>query len=154
MKYNQLEKHTAKPVTKIITYQNKKLAKLINSTDNFYQGHFENMPKGKIFVQFKGHIPIYIKGEYYLFQRLQIQQWERLDLPDAEKITKSSKELLKELLKAIEINRVHDEDGQNGFFSKDNSEGTLKGDVAYCYVNPNIPDGYWENHLLETKFIE
>lgn len=154
MEYDILEKHCAIPITEIIQSQNKKLTKLINSTNKFWQGDFIKKPKGKILVQYKGHVPIFIKNEYYLFQRLQIQQWERTDIDDGNKIIKTSKELLKELLKEIGINRIHDEDGCNGYFSKNNSEKITKEDTAYCYVNPNMPKGYWRNHLLETRFIE
>jgi len=154
MKYNVLEKNNAKTVTDIISDQNKKLTNLINNTDLFWRGFYENMPKGKIHVKFRGHVPFYIDSEYYLFQRVEIQQYERLNMDGSEKITKKSADLLKRLLKDIKINRIHDEDGCNGFFSKDRSNPTLKDEVAYCYINPDIPDGYWENHLLETSYIE
>lgn len=156
MKMNkEMNSNTAISVTKIIKSQNDKLEKLINKTDNFYVGWIENCPDNKIFVSFRGSVPIYINKEYYLFQRIEINQYERQDISEPkDKIKKSSKELLLELLDKIKIKRIYDEDGQNGIFTKVEKTKNSLEDSAYCYVNPFIPNGYWENHILETRYIE
>ncbi len=149
MKYDQLEKHTAKPATNIIESQNKKLTELINNTGKFWHGWAGKKPKDKILVTYSGYILICINGEYYIFQRLQVvQQWERLDIESGEKIIVSSITLLKELIAEIGINRIHGEDYGNGFYKNIHHDNLMKLDEAYCYVNPDIPNGYWKQNTL------
>ena len=154
MKYGILKKHGAESVTKIITDQNTKLKELINNTDKFWAGWVECMPAGKVFITQRHHIPVFINKEYYLFKRIEINQYERKNIKGCGKIEKPSRELMMELLKEIGVKRLYDEDGCNGLFTKiEEGEFSIE-DSAYCYINPFIPDGYWENHILETRYVE
>lgn len=151
MEYNKATNIQAKNITEIIKEQNEFLKNIINSTDKFFIGCQEHCPKEKIFVAFRGNETIHINGDYYIFKRIQISQYARKNYSI---IKESSENLLKELLEAIKIERIIDEDGCNGIFVKKIKDGNfIKENHAYCYINPFIPNGYWENHILETKFI-
>ena len=152
MKYSGKPLIRAQKVTNIIEEQNVLLDNLINNTDKFWHGWAENLPKGKILVGFGGSFTFTIKEDIYLFQRLFIRQYAREGMSE---IKESSKELLKELLEMIGVERIYDEDGQYGIFTKKETKenGFISEDSCYCYVNPLIPGGYWENHILETKYV-
>jgi hypothetical protein len=149
----QTNKHLiqAEPVTKIVKEQSGLLKELINKTEKFWCGWAECLPEGKIIVGLRGHTPFYIKKECYLFQRVQITQHAR---KGHSVIKKTSKELLEELLEEIGIRRIVDEDGCNGIFYKEEKDGKfIEESSAYCYINPYIPNGHFENHILETKYV-
>ena len=149
MKYETPTEHTAEPVTNIITDQCMKLTALINKTEKFWHGHYEVMPEGKIHVAYKGSVPVHVQGEVFLFQRLEVYQWSK------EELTTTSKELIKELLEEIGIKRLYDEDAMGGgILWRNKGAGSLNGDAAYCYINPNMPEGYWENHMLENRYVD
>jgi len=62
--------------------------------------------------------------------------WEKLEVK-----CKNPKEYLLNLLDKLELKRFFDEDNMGGLF--------IKGDEAWCLVNPDFPNGYWENHTLD-----
>ena len=61
----------------------------------------------------------------------------------------SAQGVLVGILSAINLTHFHDEDSHGGgIFLGKTDYGT---DFAYCYVNPDYPKGYWENHVLEVE---
>lgn len=133
-------------ITPLVRKQNKKLARMINATDDFYKGWIENKPEGKTHVSFRGNIVITTELGSHLWQRVEIRTYKKEE---------NAKELLLKLRDEIGIKQFVDEDGCCGVFSKKNDrEGRWYEDTAYCYMNPYFKDGYFENHTLETGFIE
>ena len=60
--------------------------------------------------------------------------------------------MLEQVLNAIGLKPFKDEDaGGNGkIFVKQRKD--MPGYViAYCYVNPDFPEGWWENHTLSPE---
>ena len=142
MKYNSKEKVYGE-LSEISKEIVNKIKEKVNSTDDFFWGWIEVMPKDKIWVRPAGQKLITTECGSYLWQRVQIEVFN--DKQD-------SKELLKKLLEQSGLKRFHDEDGCNGYF-RDISEDNGYQDKSYCYVNPFFKEGYWENHTLETRFI-
>jgi len=62
--------------------------------------------------------------------------WEELRVK-----CENPKEYLLKLLDRLGLKRFLDEDNMGGLF--------IQGDEAWCLVNPDFPDGYWENHTLD-----
>lgn len=50
-----------------------------------------------------------------------------------------------ESLKSAGYKPFYDEDAFRGYYKKEERKGYNQ---YKCYVNPNYPDGYWENHTL------
>lgn len=125
--------------------KNNKLKGMINNTLFFYCGHAESKPDGQTLVSFRGSQVFCTELGCHLWQRVEIRTYEN----DKE----CAKDLLQKLLKELPIKRFVDEDGQMGIFRKNIDDGRGKRQVAYCYLNPDFKYGYFENHTLETEFI-
>lgn len=67
------------------------------------------------------------------------------------KESENPKLILKALLFDLRLRYFHDEDAQGGgMFTGETSDGKK---FAYCYISPDFPEGYWENHSLESKAV-
>lgn len=124
----------------------KKVREKINNTPDFWTGHIEVMPEGKTWIRMNGQIVITTDLGSHLWQRIKIESYKE---------NVNAKELLIKLLKQSGLKKFHDEDGCNGIFRKHGKDkyGYYE-DQCYCYVNPFFKKGYWENHTLETNFID
>lgn len=67
-----------------------------------------------------------------------------LEYPKPE-IERSVCKWMVEKLKESGYKPFYDEDSFCGYYSKEERKGYNK---YKCYVNPDYPDGYWENHTL------
>jgi len=58
---------------------------------------------------------------------------------------RETSDILKEVLKGLKLKHFHDEDASGGGLVVGQRSGTC---CAHCYINPDYPLGYWENHTL------
>lgn len=129
-----------------VRHLSSKTKKAINSSEDFWTGWIENKPKGKQWVRMAGQKPIYMNGNHYLWQRIQIECFDK---------NIKAKDLLEKLLKQSGLKKFKDEDGGSyGIFHRQKEYFGCWEDEAYCYVNPDFPEGYWDNHALESEFID
>ena len=57
--------------------------------------------------------------------------------------------VLQEILEDLYYSNLkpfYDEDAWKGFFSKEKTR--FGEDIYICYINPDFPTGYWENHTI------
>ena len=138
-------------VSNIIKSQNKELIEMVNSVDGFFMGWNECCPQEDIFVGSRGHIVLCTEMGCHLWKRIEITKHAR---GDAKLPLEFAKKELERLLKQLPIKRFYDQDGCNGLFYKVETDKYGTTQTAYCYLNPRFKDGYFENHTLETQFVE
>lgn len=73
--------------------------------------------------------------------------WYQLSVESKIYPEKVLKNVLKKLLEIIELNAFMDEDAGGKFFAEkvEHISGYIR---VYCYINPDFPKGWWQNHAL------
>jgi len=72
----------------------------------------------------------------------------RMEFEDGDQATEDIRDILKwiiERFKKISYSPFKDEDASHGYFTKETRRGWTKYSM---YVNPDFPEGQWENHTL------
>lgn len=138
-------------ITNQVIAINKTLKELVNKTDKFFWGWNECCPETRVFIGQRGSIVLCTESGCHLWKRIEITLHARGETKiEPEK----AKKLMIELLDEIKIKRFYDQDGCNGLFYKEWKDKYGSKQTAYCYINPFFKDGYFENHTLETQFLE
>lgn len=85
---------------------------------------------------------------YHLEGHLMARLWHRLIVYAHKDIT-DPKKTLRDILNRIGMGYFRDDDAHGGgLFYGETDYGSR---FAYCYVNPDFKNGYWENHVLEVE---
>jgi hypothetical protein len=78
--------------------------------------------------------------------------WRKLTVMSPKYTIEEVKFILKSILFELGLKYYIDEDGCGGLFSSKTSDE--KQAFVYCYISPDFPEGYFENHMLEIKPIK
>lgn len=75
--------------------------------------------------------------------------WRKLQIMSNKYDENELKFILKSYLYDFGLRFFIDEDGCNGLFNGKTSDEKMS--FVYCYISPDFPEGYFENHSLEAK---